>query len=126
MRISDWSSDVCSSDLTVAPPSGNRRLRHLQQESRAVFDRSTVGVGPLVGPVLQKLVRQVAVVAVDLDAVAAGPESALGAGADDRKSVEQLMSVPVRIDLVGRHLLKNNIDYYFITILTTQHSYSYN
>src|SRR3546814_8225549 len=82
MRISDWSSDVCSSDLTVAPPSGNRRLRHLQQESRAVFDRSTVGVGPLVGPVLQKLFRQVAVGAVDLDAVEDGSESELGAGAE--------------------------------------------
>src|SRR3546814_11007132 len=55
MRISDWSSDVCSSDLTCT-----------------VFQRSAVSIGALVGRVAQKLVNQVAVGAVYFHTIKAG------------------------------------------------------
>jgi hypothetical protein len=38
-------------------------------QARAVLDRAAVGVGALVASVLQELVEQIAVGAVDLDAV---------------------------------------------------------
>src|SRR3546814_19570477 len=36
MRISDWSSDVCSSDLFLLPPGTRQRARQLQLEAAAV------------------------------------------------------------------------------------------
>src|SRR6185437_12784470 len=48
---------------------GDDRLRNFQHQSRAVFDRSAVSIGALVGAVLGELVEQVAVRAMDLDAV---------------------------------------------------------
>ena len=66
---------------TIGAPTGDGRLRHLEQEARAVFDRAAVLVPALVGPVLQELIRQIAVGAVNLDAVEASPQRPLGADA---------------------------------------------
>src|SRR3546814_6980635 len=41
MRISDWSSDVCSSDLVWLPPKPERKTRHL---TRPEFDRFLDGM----------------------------------------------------------------------------------
>ena len=50
---------------TIGAPDRDGSLRHLEQEARAVFDRSAILACVLVGPVLQKLIRQVTVRAVE-------------------------------------------------------------
>src|SRR3546814_11608777 len=89
MRISDWSSDVCSSDLdgrAVVATRGDRGLeRHLPKQRDA-------GVGG------ELLASALAEEAVGL-AVLAGE-------AADRKSVVEGKSVSVRVDLGGRRLIK--------------------
>src|SRR3546814_17863195 len=80
MRISDWSSDVCSSDLSLAVRARARRRRLRPIGVRAV------GVGLALG-LLAGLLRGLA----------------LGA---DRKSVVWGKSVSVRVDLGGRRIIK--------------------
>jgi hypothetical protein len=63
----------------VRSPDAGHRRRHLPQEAGAVLDRTAVGVRPLVRAVAQELVDQVAVGAVDLDAVEARRQGAAGA-----------------------------------------------
>src|SRR3546814_4532213 len=62
MRISDWSSDVCSSDLNAAPPSQPQRQQHrrnwLSRKARRIGQRSiregraggNVATGAISGP----------------------------------------------------------------------------
>jgi hypothetical protein len=50
-----------------APQTEISTLRHLQQEAGAILDPAAIVVGALVGAVLQKLVGQVPVRAVNLD-----------------------------------------------------------
>src|SRR3546814_17561590 len=40
MRISNWSSDVCSSDLSLSPRQGRGALRHLQRLQMEREDRA--------------------------------------------------------------------------------------
>src|SRR3546814_12674425 len=91
MRISDWSSDVCSSDLSS--------------------DIALIRAGePLIRS--QGLVAgyQVRVPMVDVNAIGAGGGSMAwidGAGGlRDRKSVVWGKSVSVRVDLGGRRIIK--------------------
>src|SRR3546814_13485036 len=44
MRISDWSSDVCSSDMLAHPDNAYRLLRE-QQQLALVFPEGTKGTG---------------------------------------------------------------------------------
>src|SRR3546814_12970690 len=87
MRISDWSSDVCSSDL----------LRHgaLEQITR---DHSLleemIARGHYSREDAQRLVRKNIVT------------RALGVENEDRKSVVSGKSVSVRVDLGGRRIIK--------------------
>src|SRR3546814_4109970 len=75
MRISDWSADVCSSDLGHAVQAmAGQEIQH--------------GL-PLVG------------LDVDQEAV-------------DRKSVVSGKSVPVRVDLGGRRIIKKNLEHVYI------------
>src|SRR3546814_15863586 len=94
MRISDWSSDVCSSDLAVAGP----RERDLLDVSG---DRG--GVAGLVGH------RDVADAGGPADRVERARAGELsqypGLAPQDRKSVVQGKSVSVRVDLGGRRIL---------------------
>ncbi|MNY04289.1 hypothetical protein D3C86_1369560 [compost metagenome] len=67
-------------------PHRYHRIGHFQHQPRAVFQRAAVLVAALVGAVLEELVEQVAVGAVDLNAVEAGGlgiRRALAVGLDD-------------------------------------------
>lgn len=67
-RIPRCRSAQCARRLDPLPrPNGG--LHHLQQEAGAVFDGTAVSVSPLVRSVLQELVTQVAVGAMDFDAI---------------------------------------------------------
>src|SRR3546814_9686562 len=86
MRISDWSSDVCSSDLVwlATPP-------QFSSSGRAWPDRLSRG---LPGDRAQDR---------------AAPEGAAPAHGGDRKSVVSGKSVSVRVDLGGRRIIKKKI-----------------
>jgi hypothetical protein len=56
----------------VGAPDLDHGLRHFHQEARAVLDRAAILVGAQVGVRLQELLDQIAVGAVNLDAVEAG------------------------------------------------------
>ena len=57
---------------TRPAPHVDRRVDHFEQQACAVLDRAAICIGAVVGAVLQELVEQVAVRAVDLDTVEAG------------------------------------------------------
>ena len=66
------------------------RLDHLGDEVQPVVDRPAISVGSVVGAVAQELVDQIAVGAVDLDAVETGPDRVAGGSgivADDPGNV---------------------------------------
>src|SRR3546814_15409570 len=90
MRISDWSSDVCSSDLGAR----DHRIFQPAGEARPLPARKEIpqGGGPLPG-------RR----AAHPDRSARGRRAA---GNADRKSVESGKSVSVRVDLGGRRIIK--------------------
>src|SRR6266478_6490122 len=54
---------------TVAAPYRNQCFHHLKQEAGSIFDRTTIHIGSLVDAILQKLIGQVAVTRVKLNAV---------------------------------------------------------
>jgi hypothetical protein len=54
---------------TVAAPYRNQRFNHLKQEAGSIFDRTTVHIGSLVDAILQKLIGQVTVTRVKLNAI---------------------------------------------------------
>ena len=56
----------------IRTPHGDHGLRDLQKQTRTVLDRTAISVGSQVGTQLQELLQQIAVGAVDLDAVKAG------------------------------------------------------
>src|SRR3546814_12997665 len=100
MRISDWSSDVCSSDLFGAP--------RFEQADREVRRRAAEQVGQ----------HHDAAALIDLanrvgDFLAAHFHIVVGADAHrpdgalrDRKSVVSVKSVSVRVDIGGRSIIK--------------------
>src|SRR3546814_15115111 len=88
MRISDWSSDVCSSDLAF----GGLLRQRLQRIEHALHVLVRVEVLVVVGDG-----------AVGRDHVGQ-PVGEIGAG--DRKSVVEGKSVSVRVDLGGRRSIK--------------------
>src|SRR3546814_2770196 len=95
MRISDWSSDVCSSDLLVPVGAAFDQVEHRQsvnddevrpaglahaahdfhREAHAVFRAAAPAVVALVGARNRELVEQVALRAHHLDAVVAALRS---------------------------------------------------
>src|SRR3546814_14857226 len=92
MRISDWSSDVCSSDLvaddgTSPADGGAEPIR----KGAGVPPRRRPG-GPRAVPRLRRLLRP---------GPAGRPQDA-----EDRKSVVSGKSVSVRVDLGGRRIIK--------------------
>src|SRR3546814_18821855 len=97
MRISDWSSDVCSSDLVQQTSATRARLRSRQawkNRPAQINGARTSGTARLSMP-------------------AAPPGSHSGMPARDRKSVVEGKRVSVRVDIGGRRLnkkKKKNID----------------
>src|SRR3546814_18595933 len=99
MRISDWSSDVCSSDLFA----WERNISHLDDSWRlgprttACFAAGWLVIGALAG----------------LDS-APGSAMVVVPGLIDRKSVVSGKSVSVRVDLGGRRIIKKKNTIYTI------------
>src|SRR3546814_17113394 len=97
MRISDWSSDVCSSDLAVAQGRGGR------SEPRGAGDEAPAAAAAAGGDARGRSAAH-----------GAGPAGArrlrarepAGAARQDRKSVVWGKSVSVRVDLGGRRIIK--------------------
>src|SRR3546814_12095432 len=92
MRISDWSSDVCSSDLRRRIAGDRIRGRRQQLQRRA----------PAQFPVVER--RRVAD-ARELFGQSCAESAGIAAPAD-RKSVVKGKRVSVRVDLGGRRILK--------------------
>src|SRR3546814_19742794 len=94
MRISDWSSDVCSSDLA-----GNDGDRHFRQSAarrrhgHGARDRRRLPGRLRLQPRIRARVPQ-------------GADGAGGRGAEVRKSVVEGKSVSVSVDLGCRRIIK--------------------
>src|SRR3546814_11819536 len=109
MRISDWSSDVCSSDLepaTIPLPPSEMPATALAAGGimGAIAVRQPVGVVACITPYNFPIVNMAGKV---------GPALAMGntvvvkpAPQEDRKSVVQGKSVSVRVDHGGRRIIK--------------------
>src|SRR3546814_12189526 len=102
MRISDWSSDVCSSDLPDAliGISGRARALHRIAHGRALPEPELLKlrVGHAFHP-LPDLARMLA------DHLLSSAQSGV-LGCGDRKSVVSGKRVAVRVDLGGRRTIK--------------------
>src|SRR3546814_15553402 len=95
MRISDWSSDVCSSDLMdYAFCNGRRNAARCPPLCAAKAGAKSMDGRR--GAALAHCARS-----LDFPVISV-------AVLDDRKSVVQGKSVSVRVDLVGRSILKKN------------------
>src|SRR3546814_19120721 len=109
MRISDWSSDVCSSDLfSLSVPEAGVRTNVVGAplESMASELRAELGSGPWLlfgkdsdGAQLRPRVLD--------DKQIAGGDHGLAATTRDRKTVVEGKSVSVRVNLGGRRYIKN-------------------
>src|SRR3546814_12270745 len=110
MRISDWSSDVCSSDLTYDPnlktqafPNGAADIDPYRSY-RSMFDGS---VRPENNTELIYFANR-----VDVDDRFAFPAGGLGGNSTYRKGVGSGKVVSVRVDLGGRRIItKKNHNY---------------
>src|SRR3546814_12017266 len=109
MRISDWSSDVCSSDLPDGGPMLACRkaavLEELRCRVRKLERREPVGMVPLplAVPAIDAVLPQGGLPLACLPEVA---ETA--APGPDRKSVVEGKGVYRRVELGGRRILKKN------------------
>src|SRR3546814_15578299 len=117
MRISDWSSDVCSSDLTdgeaagteaeeeANPPQATAPEKAPREEIQA---ESTAPKGRvLASPAVRKRALDLG---VDLALVRPAEGGRVRHGdLEDRKSVVSGKSVSVRVDLGGRRILEKQI-----------------
>src|SRR3546814_13127275 len=102
MRISDWSSDVCSSDLAAA----------IAASSSHPCSRAICAAGdPLAAALRFDQVREVP--GFGMEAVVGATVYRLGRAAA-RKSVVMGTSVSVRVDLGGRRLIKNITKCYYM------------
>src|SRR3546814_19106894 len=99
MRISDWSSDVCSSDLIHMGAAGEGLW--LTRESLRVS---------FAYPFLQLKCRRVTTVVASRNVTALAFNKKLGF--TDRKSVVSGTSVSVRVDLGGRRIIKKKRQQY--------------
>src|SRR3546814_10930142 len=105
MRISDWSSDVCSSDLGARAYAFGYRfdLRHPLADEVAFCQWGRVaGVSRYAAATGMAQHHDV----LDLQRVHAKLDGGAGAVKRDRKSVVKGKSVSVRVDLGGRRIIK--------------------
>src|SRR3546814_20214746 len=102
MRISDWSSDVCSSDLLILPSSGGA----------LVFGMDWL---PLIGRRTERTAYRAARQYKATHLVLDGPQAAavglaiVPSAHGDRRSGVSGTSVSVRVDLGGRRLINNKM-----------------
>jgi hypothetical protein len=74
----------------IRAPHGDGRIDGFQHEPRTVLDRATVLIGAVIGAVLQVLIQQIAIRAVDLHAIESGPFGllcAMSVGRDDARKL---------------------------------------
>src|SRR3546814_18089624 len=107
MRISDWSSDVCSSDLLVIGVNGSGKTTTIAKLAH-LFQEQDYGVMLAAGDTLRAAaIGQLKVWAERLGVpIVTGKEG--GDAAGDRKSVVSGKSVSVRVDLGGRGMIQKN------------------
>src|SRR3546814_13138574 len=98
MRISDWSSDVCSSDLPIELPLG-----WLRKEPPIFFRGARGPIGKKTGEARHD--TPLADIADHRRGLARRRRGA-GRKSEDRKSVVKGKSVSVRVDLGGRRIIK--------------------
>src|SRR3546814_14011748 len=98
MRISDWSSDVCSSDLGVPPYRFSAGERRGRQEPDPKAERGTMA---------GTCQRQFLELAGTSDEEQEAASDQRQAGLRDRKSVGSGKRGSVRVDLGGGRLIKN-------------------
>src|SRR3546814_13231670 len=102
MRISDWSSDVCSSDLDASPePAGG--LTSISSLIRIVFGLPAPAKDRSSWLAMESFLISAWRIAVSIFAL--GRASSFSP--KDRKSVVSGQSVSVRVDLGGRRIIKN-------------------
>src|SRR3546814_14691577 len=103
MRISDWSSDVCSSDLVEFVGPGVIGADELFRAARRAIDEARAAMAADVGEGAHD-----AVGAAHEDHAFAGIVDAVPVPGvrEDRKSVEEGKSVSVRVDFGGRRIIK--------------------
>src|SRR3546814_1558269 len=100
MRISDWSSDVCSSDLFIDPdpdPAASwterKRLFELPRSSWADYDTALISRGGGVFPRTQKEIplspEAKALIGVEADSV--GPSALIGRSEEHTSELKSLM-----------------------------------
>src|SRR3546814_13484074 len=97
MRISDWSSDVCSSDLFA--PSAYGLFRRNAKLADAFWSPTMKMLIAIIKPFKLDAVREAL---ADIGAQGLTVTEVRG----DRKSVGQGMGVAVRVDLGGRRMIK--------------------
>src|SRR3546814_13866935 len=105
MRISDWSSDVCSSDLDVA----------MSAEQGEAYQKLASSLTQQLKEALRK--RDTTLLGVVLNTLLAWPDCCFRAETVrhprprevDRKSVVEGKSVSVRVALGGRSIIEKNI-----------------
>src|SRR3546814_16928227 len=104
MRISDWSSDVCSSDLFLYPVHPNPNVKDVAYEFLARLPNFTL-CEPLDYAPFIAAMKRAYLILTDSGGV---QEEAPALG--DRKSVVSGKSVSVRVDLGGRRIIKKKKD----------------
>src|SRR3546814_20380550 len=105
MRISDWSSDVCSSDLSETVNAPTWRVYLGDAEAGIEIGAGWTRCGS----------RGIYLALQIDDPLFAAP---ISANLLDRKSVESGKSVSVRVDLGGRSIMQNKLTWsYYNTIL---------
>src|SRR3546814_20842068 len=118
MRISDWSSDVCSSDLNLCPRASRHREHHPRSRRGASQGRADAEICR--AHLQRLLVRAGARDAAGGDRPQPGKGQRHGAFEAlqgqrpcrrDRKSVVSGKSVSVRVDLGGRRISKKKTQY---------------
>src|SRR3546814_14605211 len=110
MRISDWSSDVCSSDLTAKnrKPSGKTIRRVTDQPSAADTAKtsSATSASWVTALTATKSPKSQAKAAQAANRTTPGAGRGVCAGMRDRKSVGLGKRVAVRVDAGGRRIIK--------------------
>src|SRR3546814_12023850 len=102
MRISDWGSDVCSSDLQNAIFDEYLGLIEARVEKAREAGTLDLGVETIAADRISILDRTV----IRRDPVSGAETEILRIETEDRKSVVQGKSVSERVDLGGRRIIK--------------------